>query len=508
MRTSMAFLASCAGLGLAGCHGAAFIAEPLRHTEASPDGTSQGADIPKSRSVVRAESHDGAMWLFTKDGALLSLETRSKTARRHLTQERVLGLLKTGGGELWALSADRQTDDFRFWRRDAGAWTPQIEWMGSTSKPLAVADGGGAPVLVTRGALLRATPDSEPGEWSLDATSLDADLDDLSPAPHALYTPAGHIVVAGHTRAGRGRVYVIDEDGHVEAPLFCDPNTMSGSGGEDAACPAVTGLVADRDDGSCVLVATEHTSRLQRVCDGRVESVRGPWQELAFEDAADLGSLFETALSAPCSSGDDIDLCESEPEYSGIDPFSGPAFAVVRGRREMPSVLGLVPVGEGLRVVLRDAVVELEEGRPLRVRVREQRSRSPDVATELALDEAFAPLPATDTGTWGPKLPACFHPEGTQETLCLDAGRFVFGAMRPSADGKSRWRAGGAVAPSTDVVGSWSATLSSRHGNTLRIFVEGDRALLIDTKTKPSRGVVLERFDAETEAALLRERGL
>jgi hypothetical protein len=112
------------------------------------------------------------------------------------------------------------------------------------------------------------------------------------------------------------------------------------------------------------------------------------------------------------------------------------------------------------------------------------------------------------SGAWGPKLPACFHPEESGEALCLDASRFLVGEPRDSARDQQGSFAGGAVVPSSDTAGSWSATLSMRRAKTLQLFVEGDRALLVDTKAKPSQGLVLERFEADVEAALLGERGL
>lgn len=482
------------------------VAEPLRRAEPQLDGPSGELPFTATADAVETETYEGALWLRTRDGALVSVGTSAKGLERHLPSEVVVGLHHTSTNKLWALAVDPATEDVRLWERNERGWHAAVELLGTGAKPLAVLDVAGRPVIMTTRAVVTEV------DGALAATPLAEPLsDDFATGVSVARTGGGTLVLGSRSATGtKGRLVAIDEaSGSVrDIHPHCEGvrNLQKGGWIGEVQCAAVQGVVVDPADDKCALVAMAGSTALQRFCPTPRDPVTGPWQAIVFERRVGLPLLFATdiapVVSKPLCMGDPA-ACASEMPMREAEP-------------EKASVRALARAGDALWIGMDSVVARYVAGAPVELHLPAMRGPylRPDDA-DYAAAMAIAPntlctpgaacsildrtvpydvRPVEDVAA----LPGCFRPTDSLEVLCLDDTRFTV------SDGGVT----GSVRSTIDFVGARSARLTTEAGVSARIWVEYDRGLIVrEDERRSPRGTFLIRLEPLEEAEALKANG-
>ncbi|NUO53108.1 MAG: hypothetical protein HOV80_30030 [Polyangiaceae bacterium] len=484
---------------MGGCTGVATVTDPLRHA-----GSPQASALPSGVTLeepVALETHEGLAWVLTKNGALVSLSRENERMVRHLAQDPVLGLHRTPDAKLWALTRDAETDDLRLWEHDAMTWSVAAEWMGMGAEPFALTSSGGRPVVISPAAAFVLEGND------LRGVELTDKVGTAAVTALAAATKNGTAYVYDRVAEDAGYLNAIDlETGDVSS-IVCPASSsfsLVGPKGERRQCAGITGIVADPSAADCVLVSFIQGPQhgfLWRVCDDHSQIVKGPWEELGFDDAParalapfrERSSQGERAAEPPPGSrGGFEELCAIDPSAcKAIDLPEGP----------LP-LLGLAPADEAVWVATPDALIAWRPGAAPRFVLRsfgwvpsgprEERSNLVTLKGKtrtLLAAEATTMLPDAQGK---PPAAACYH-ANNGEKLCLKEGRYRLKSEVDDDNGSVLIRPLGDGSYAVDVEGGERLTM---------LFAE-DRALLLRKEGDHRVGARLARLSAEETRALL-----
>jgi len=306
-----------------GCGGAATLAEPLGYADPVSMATSTrptsvvASDAPWSMRAVA--SHDRRLWILTDAARLVAIRMDDGGIEQAgLPSQHIVDVRRTAGDRLWALTLDEVTGDTRVWERGAKEWTPIFEMM-TASRPLALGELGGRPVVVSARALAWEEKDS------VESMSIDAHLSSEG-ARRQVVTIGRRLYVGVDARFAGGLLYA-DLTAHTSKWIEATDRLEGCSGTFDPACDRVTGVATHPVATGCALVAVTRNDggkphrrgRLLEVCEDEVRRVDGLFADLEPTPNATL------ALAAFHGGTEDADTAVDDgrltfPFSSGGDP--------------------------------------------------------------------------------------------------------------------------------------------------------------------------------------------